>query len=84
MDAMDNRLRVAGVSEAAGIGEWSEVVESYTDVAVFCGGPTDMSTFRARHSTCVIPADSPPHAILPMPSGIVSRACCDFMHRSHA
>ena len=45
------RLRVRGVS-GAGLGEWSEVIESSTDIALFCGDPIDMSTFRARHETC--------------------------------
>ena len=52
MDVLDARLRVAGVSDA-GIGEWSEVIESSTDITVFCGDSADMTTFRNRHDTCV-------------------------------
>ena len=50
LPAMPLRLRVAAVSEA-GIGEWSDVVESSTDIGVFCGDGADMTTFRARIST---------------------------------
>jgi hypothetical protein len=49
LPSMPLRLRVAGVSEA-GIGEWSEVVESTTDIATFCGDAADMTVFRGRHS----------------------------------
>jgi hypothetical protein len=57
MDVLDARLRVAGVSEA-GIGEWSEVIESSTDIALFCGDPADMTTFRDRIDTYVLLSDS--------------------------
>ena len=46
-------LRVAGVSDAAGIGEWSETVQSATDIDVNCGDPADMTIFRARRDTYV-------------------------------
>ena len=62
LNVLDDRLRVAGVSEA-GIGEWSDVIESSTDITVFCGDSTDMTTFRNRHDTCVFPTDTPQHSV---------------------